>query len=496
MVMNEEVFRGRFYRLILPTSRAFDIINIYKFLTDFFGQNHKSLRPVLAEGVCCVQKKIEVRKSFIISVLYYAVAAALIYLAFRYAFRILLPFLIGLVIALVLKPVVRVISRNLRIPRKLTALICSLLFYFVVGLLLVLVGMRIVAYIRSIVVNAPTIYATYLQPSVTELFEDLQNFSARLDPALAQYVETATASLTSSISQLVTSLSSSLIRSVSGTVAALPSILLTVILSIISTVFFAMDFELIGEYAKLWLPERVVAFFVKLKSFIVSTVLKYIKSYLILMVITFFELSAGFLILGIDYAIGLAAVVAIIDLLPVLGTGTVVIPWAIINVVLGNYGLAVGLLVLYVVVTVIRNILEPKIIGQQIGVHPLATLVSMYVGLRLFGFVGVFAMPILLVVVKGFRESGSFESTPQPSAEKAPPPTIAEAAADKADTGKPAPPASSETGEAENADAAPRGEAEKASDAVGEAGKYKAPLQDDAPPGDAVAAQQRETNSA
>ena len=105
-------------------------------------------------------------------------------------------------------------------------------------------------------VNAPTIYATYLQPSLVELFENLQDLSARLDPALAQYIETATASMTSSISQLVTSLSSTLIRSVSVTVAALPSIFLTIVLSIISTVFFAMDFELIGEYSKRWLPER------------------------------------------------------------------------------------------------------------------------------------------------------------------------------------------------------------------------------------------------
>ena len=141
-----------------------------------------------------------------------------------------------------------------------------------------------------------------------------------------------------------------------------------------------------------------------------STVLKYIKSYMILMVITFVELSAGFLILGIEYAIGLAALIALIDLLPVLGTGGVLIPWLIINIILGNYGLAISLLVLYVVITVIRNILEPKIIGQQIGVHPLAMLVSMYVGLRLFGFVGVFAMPILLVVIKGFRESGFHKS--------------------------------------------------------------------------------------
>ena len=244
----------------------------------FYGLNHKRLRRCLRKGVYCVHKKIEDRRSFIISVLYYAVVAALIYLALRYAFWLLLPFLIGLVIAFILKPLVRVISRSLRIPRKLTALFLSLLFYLIVGALLALAGMRIISYIRSIVVNAPTIYATYIQPSLVELFDSLENLSARLDPALAQYVETATASMTSSISQVVTSLSSTLIRSVSVTVAALPSIFLTIVLSIISTVLFAMDFELIGEYHAG--SPSVTEFLSKLQSFRAHGAQVYQKSYL------------------------------------------------------------------------------------------------------------------------------------------------------------------------------------------------------------------------
>lgn len=363
-------------------------------------------------GACRVQNTTDRRKTFIINVLYFALAGALIYLGLRYALRLVLPFFIGLIVALILKPAVNLISRAIRIPRKLTALILALLFYMVVGGLLVLMGIKLVNYIRSIVINAPAIYAAYLQPSLAQLFEGLEDLSARFDPSLAAYVEKATESLTRSLSELATGLSSGVIRSVSNTVFTIPNILLTILLSIISTVYFAMDFELIGEYARRFLPERILLFLVQLRNILVRTVLKYIKSYLILLVITFIELTAGFLIMGIDYAVGLAALVAIIDILPVLGTGIVLIPWLLIDVILGNYGLAISLLVLYVVITVVRNILEPKIIGEQIGVHPLLTLLCMYVGLRLFGVVGIFALPLILVVFKGFRESGFFDRAP------------------------------------------------------------------------------------
>lgn len=411
-----------------------------------------------------MQNKTESRKNFIITVLYYALAAALIYLGLRYGLRLVLPFLIGLIIALILKPAVNLISRALRIPRKLTALILALFFYLVVGALLILGSIKIVNYIRSIVINAPALYAAYLQPTLSQLFESLENLSAWFDPNLAAYVEKATESLTRSLSELVTGLSSGVIRSVSSTVISLPTTLLTVLLSIISTIFFSMDYELIGEYARRWLPENILRFLVQLKHILVSTVLKYIKSYLILLVITFIELTVGFLIIGIDYAVGLAALVAIIDILPVLGTGTVLIPWLIIDAILGNYGMALSLLILYVVIIVVRNILEPKIIGEQIGVHPLLTLLCMYVGLRLFGFVGIFALPLILVVIKGFRESGFSEPAPAPASQGAGPaePPAGEAA-DPSIGGKPAgpqeaPPSAPEANASPERDTAPASE--------------------------------------
>jgi predicted PurR-regulated permease PerM len=131
-----------------------------------------------------------------------------------------------------------------------------------------------------------------------------------------------------------------------------------------------------------------------------------IKSYMIIMIITFFELFAGLSILKVNYALPIAAIVAFLDILPVLGTGGIIIPWSIVELILKNYFLGFGLLILYVAVTVIRNVLEPRIIGHQIGLHPIITITAMYAGLRLFGFGGLFLAPVVVITVKYLNDTG------------------------------------------------------------------------------------------
>ena len=119
-----------------------------------------------------------------------------------------------------------------------------------------------------------------------------------------------------------------------------------------------------------------------------------IRSYLLIMLLTFTELSILFSIFGIEHAIVKAAGIAIFDVLPILGTGGIMIPWIVTSLVLGYTGLGLKLLLIYAIVTVVRNYVEPKIVGTQLGLHPVITLVSMFIGLRLFGFWGLFGLPV------------------------------------------------------------------------------------------------------
>ena len=114
----------------------------------------------------------------------------------------------------------------------------------------------------------------------------------------------------------------------------------------------------------------------------------------------------GFSILGVEYSLLLAVITAIIDVLPILGTGTVLIPWGIISLFQGNFVLGIGILVLYGVITLVRQIIEPKIVGDYIGLYPLVSLICMYVGLRLFGIVGLFLLPISVIMLKNLHDKG------------------------------------------------------------------------------------------
>jgi len=115
----------------------------------------------------------------------------------------------------------------------------------------------------------------------------------------------------------------------------------------------------------------------------------------------------AFLLLKVPYAVGVALIVSIIDILPILGTGLVLIPWAIIAAILGKVKMAVGVALLYIVMLVVRNIVEPKLVGQQMGLHPLATLISLFVGLQLFGIVGLFGFPITLSLILKLKKSNA-----------------------------------------------------------------------------------------
>jgi sporulation integral membrane protein YtvI len=132
----------------------------------------------------------------------------------------------------------------------------------------------------------------------------------------------------------------------------------------------------------------------------------FLKAQSIILSVTFIESFIGLTFLGIDYAFTLAIIIAVFDILPVLGTGGIYVPWAVINLILGNYRLGVGLLLLYGIIVVVRYMIEPKVVGQQLGIHPLLTLMSMFAGLKLIGVAGLILGPTTVVALKAFQHAG------------------------------------------------------------------------------------------
>ena len=154
------------------------------------------------------------------------------------------------------------------------------------------------------------------------------------------------------------------------------------------------------------LNDRARGIAVEIKNYIVGTLFVCIRSYLLIMSITFVELAIGLSLIRIPRAVLVALLIAVFDILPVLGTGGIMLPWVVIAALQGDISRAVGLLVIYLIITVIRNIIEPKIVGKQLGLHPVVTLVAMFVGASFAGIIGLFGLPIGLSLLCDLNNRG------------------------------------------------------------------------------------------
>ncbi len=185
-----------------------------------------------------------------------------------------------------------------------------------------------------------------------------------------------------------------------GLISSAPSALLFAATAVISGYYFLLDGERIGAGLRALLPaglrRRLPAWRERVRRFSG----RYLRAYLLLLLLTLGELLVGFLLLGVDYALLLATVTAAVDLLPILGVGTVLIPWSIVSLLQRDYRLGIGLLLLYLAVMLIRQIVEPRLLGKSLGLHPLAVLAAGYAGFRLIGIAGLLLAPAAVLALR------------------------------------------------------------------------------------------------
>ena len=358
---------------------------------------------------------VEQKRKFIIDVAYLALILALGYVALQYALPLLLPFVIAFVIAYGLRRPVRFLSRVLHVPKGLVAVLLVVLTYGLIGTLLVVAGIRLAVTVASLVEQIPSFYYSWILPTLTNIFAWLEDLLAKLDPSLMAVLEDLQDQLIDMLWQLVSVLPSLLMGGVSAATSlasSLPGLLIRLLLMVISTFFIAIDYGKIVRFILGCLRGHTRDVVLQIKSYVVGTLFVCIRSYALIMSITFVELSIGLSVIRVERAMLVALLIAIFDILPVLGTGGIMIPWAILTALGGDMGRALALLVVYVIITIIRNIIEPRIVGKQIGLHPVLTLMSMFVGTHLFGVVGLFGLPILLSLLRYLNDTGTISLFP------------------------------------------------------------------------------------
>ena len=343
---------------------------------------------------------------FLITFAYYAVIAVLAYVAIRYALPLVAPFVIGAVIAYLLRFPIRWLKRKTKLPYNASAVIVVLLFFAIIGALLALAGVKAVNWLVSTINLLPTMYTTHALPFFEEVTLNLEKIFRTMAPDVMAALESLGQRALESAGTMISSLSGMAVSALSGAAISLPGLFLDLVLIIITTFFIAIDYETIKAFLLRQLSEKSRTLLWEIKGYVGGTLWVCIRSYAIIMGLTFVELTVGLSILKIEHAMIVALLIAVFDILPVVGVGAIVIPWAILTAIQGNIPLSVGLLILYVVIVVVRNIVEPKIVGGQLGLHPIVTLSSMMVGVQLFGILGLFGFPIGLSLLRHLNDHG------------------------------------------------------------------------------------------
>lgn len=369
-------------------------------------------------------EEVKKRRDTIINVAFLAMVLGLVYLFFKYCFGVAAPFLVSFFFAVILQRPLRWLDKKTKnkchtLWSILLVLFTVLIILGPVVIILTLIGREIsqfISFLADQLNDIPTLLAT-LEREILSLLKFLPDsvYTSVSDSITEVFGRMINNFDLSSIGIDIKSIASGVSTGITGVysvVKNIPSVLLGIVIGIVAWIFFTKDYNRIVAFIKLQLPENKKNVLSEIKQVFSKTILKMLRAYGFIMLITFCELFLGLTILNLigisdnGYVAIIAMLIAIFDILPVAGSGGILIPWAIISLILGMPGQALGLIVIYIVITVIRQYIEPKIVGDTLGVHPLVTLAGLYFGLKLFGFLGMFIVPISIMTIKAFNDTG------------------------------------------------------------------------------------------
>ena len=351
-------------------------------------------------------EELERKRRFLINVAYVIAVGVIYYVLVRYVLYALMPFTIALLVTIILKRPVDHTARLLHIPRKGVAFLLVVLFYGLIAALLTHAIIQLIVALVGWFGSLTTIYAENIEPALLRVMDWYENLVASIDPAHAAQAESIGNNILGNLASWVASVSRSLVGYAQRLALGTPKFFISLIFCIVSTVFLSMDYPSITYFFLGQFPEKSQQTILEAKNYLLKTIGGMLKSYGLIMFITFCELNIGLRIIGVEDATVLSLIIAIFDILPALGTGGIMIPWVVIELVQGNVMLGVKLLLLYAVITVVRHILEPKIVGESIGLPPVLLLISIYVGGTILGPMGIIIMPFTLIVIKKLNDAG------------------------------------------------------------------------------------------
>jgi sporulation integral membrane protein YtvI len=362
-----------------------------------FMSIHNSI--VLESGVV-LRPEIEKYLHIILRVLAYLTIALIAYFALKLVFIYFMPFITAFILSLILEPTVKFFQR-LKIRRGISVLLSVLIFLGGFITFSIFAITRIVYELIKLYDRLPNYYESIYNLSA-EIIQKVTDLYLQLPPEALNITRDVLSTVFEKLTAFVSHTTTVLIDALTK----LPSTMIFFIITLIATFFLTKDKYLIKDFIFRQLPTTWDTKLTSLKTDLLLALVGFIKAESIILSITFIESFLGLTFIGIDYAFTLAIVIALVDILPVLGTGSIYVPWAITNFVWGNYRLGIALLVLYAIIIVVRYMIEPKIVGQQLGIHPVVALMSMFVGLKLIGVAGLILGPTTVISIKACQHAG------------------------------------------------------------------------------------------
>lgn len=319
-----------------------------------------------------------------------------------------LPFVLGLIVAWLLNPLIRWIQRKLSISRKIISLVIIILIFCIIGSALFGLVWAVVSEVRSLLENWGSVTEALLGilGNVNQWLHGLERF---LPKGITLDVDNLFSALAGWLEGLDVS---GWLASVAGKAPDLVSSVTS--FAIAAVVFIMASYFITGDYPRLRflitdrVPGHAREFCGKVKKIFMEAFGGYIRSQLILTLGVFIILAVGFTVTGQTYGLVLAGVFAVMDFIPIIGSGTVMVPWIVVDVITGEYGHAIGFAVIWGLIAVFRRVAEPKILGDQTGLSPILSLVGIYAGMRLAGVAGMIAGPLLILVCINLGKLGIF----------------------------------------------------------------------------------------
>lgn len=323
-----------------------------------------------------------------------------------YVLWLLAPFIISYIISLIVNPMANALQKRFKLPRGVSAILVIVLTVGVLGGVVVGAIWKIVEEIRNIYEDFPIIYES-ISTTWYSIKYAISDFVGMLPDPLQSSIDNFWEQSLVWISNVANELE--VIRTAGNAAKKLPNIFISTIVFLISLYFMVSDSRKVSNFIKKPFSDAFLTRVSELKNEIKNYIGGYIKAQLSIMCISFVILLTGLLILHIKYSLVIAITTAIFDALPFFGSGAVLIPWALVSFITGNISRGIGLLIIYLTVILMRQLVEPKIVGKNIGMHPLMTLIAMYVGYRTLSIGGMILGPLILVLVLSLYKIGIFE---------------------------------------------------------------------------------------